>query len=113
MKLIKHLAQTCHCSSTGAALGGHAWVIFEHNIAVIIEVKKRQRREYIRDAAWSWNFWVAADGVNDALDGSVICWIQLLFTNMIHVRNNMSHAHRNSISTSVRKKNNMFQETMA
>lgn len=108
MKLIKHLAQTRHCSSTGAALGGHARVIFEHDIAVIIEVKERQRGEYIRDAAWSWNFWVAADGVNDALDGSVICWIQLLFTNMIYVRNNTSYAYRNSIDKSVRKQNNLI-----
>jgi hypothetical protein len=68
-------------SPTGAALCRHAGVILEDDVAVVVKVKKRQRRQDVGHAARSRHFRMAADGVNDTLDSCVIRRIQLLIYN--------------------------------
>jgi hypothetical protein len=68
-------------SPAGAALCRHAGVILEDDVAVVVKVKKRQRRQDVGHAARSRHFRMAADGVNDTLDSCVIRRIQLLIYN--------------------------------
>lgn len=68
-------------SPAGAALCRHAGVILEDDVAVVVKVKKRQRRQDVGHAARSRHFRMAADGVNDTLDSCVIRRIQLLIHN--------------------------------
>ena len=66
------------CSPTGAAFGCHARIVLQHDVAVVIKVEESQRGQDVGYAAGRRNFRMAADGVNDALNGGVIGRIQFL-----------------------------------
>ena len=66
------------CSPTGAAFGRHARIVLQHDVAVVIKEEESQRGQDVGYAAGRRNFRMAADGVNDALNGGVIGRIQFL-----------------------------------
>ena len=55
-----------------ARVDSHAWVVFEYDIAILVEVEQSDGRHGIWYATGRWNISVDADGVDHALDCGMV-----------------------------------------